>query len=64
MSNVKYSQEQLQAINTRDINLLVSASAGSGKTTVLIERIIRKLRRKINIDELLVVTFTEAAAMS
>lgn len=63
MSSVKYSKEQLQAINTKGTNLLVSASAGSGKTTVLIERIIRKIKEeKVNIDELLVVTFTEAAA--
>jgi len=63
MSKTKYSKEQLKAIKTKGTNLLVSASAGSGKTTVLIERIIHKIKTENwNIDELLVVTFTEAAA--
>lgn len=63
LSKVKYSREQLQAIETKDSNLLVSASAGSGKTTVLIERILHMIKtQNINIDELLVVTFTEQAA--
>lgn len=60
---MKWSKEQLKAIETQDKNLLVSASAGSGKTTVLIERIIRKLLSgAVSLDELLVVTFTEASA--
>ncbi len=57
------TEEQLLAINKKYGNILVSASAGSGKTTVLIERIISKcINEKIDIDRLLVVTFTNAAA--
>lgn len=63
MSNVKWTNEQLQAILEKDSNILVAAAAGSGKTAVLVERIIHKiLEEDINIDELLVVTFTNAAA--
>ncbi|HEY8365415.1 MAG TPA: helicase-exonuclease AddAB subunit AddA [Haloplasmataceae bacterium] len=60
---MKFTKEQLQAINSKGKNLLVSASAGSGKTTVLIERIMEKMKKdQVNIDELLIVTFTEKAA--
>ena len=62
---VKYTKEQQQVIDLRDRNILVSAAAGSGKTAVLVERIITRLTKDaspINVDELLVVTFTEAAA--
>ena len=63
MSEVKWTNEQLQAILEKDSNILVAAAAGSGKTAVLVERIIHKiLEENINIDELLVVTFTNAAA--
>ncbi|WP_238906375.1 helicase-exonuclease AddAB subunit AddA [Clostridium sp. YIM B02506] len=61
----KWTEEQLQAINTRDCNLLVAAAAGSGKTAVLVERIIKIITDKenpVDIDKLLVVTFTSAAA--
>lgn len=59
----KFNKEQALAISTRQTNLLVSASAGSGKTTVLIERILQHiLSGYASIDRLLVVTFTEAAA--
>lgn len=61
-SNDRYTDEQWQAIHQSGSNLLVAASAGSGKTTVLVQRIIEKIRRNVNVDELLVVTFTEAAA--
>jgi ATP-dependent helicase/nuclease subunit A len=58
-----YTPEQMKAIQKSGSNILVSASAGSGKTTVLIERILNKLKNdKWNIDEMLIVTFTEAAA--
>ena len=58
-----FTNEQLEAINIRNTNTLVSAAAGSGKTTVLAERIISLIiNDKINIDELLVVTFTKDAA--
>lgn len=55
---------QQQAINTKG-NILVSAAAGSGKTAVLVERVIKKLCDRQNptrADELLIVTFTNAAA--
>ena len=61
----KWTDEQLAAIETTGNNLLVAAAAGSGKTTVLVERIIRKITNKevpCDIDSLLVVTFTNAAA--
>ena len=59
----KFTDEQLKAIKTIDKSVLVSAAAGSGKTSVLIERIIRIiLEGKANVDDLLVVTFTNAAA--
>lgn len=60
--NEKFTDVQWQAVYDSGNNLLVSASAGSGKTTVLVRRIIEKLKAGIPIDELLVVTFTEAAA--
>lgn len=61
--DAQYNDEQWQAIQQTGSNLLVAASAGSGKTTVLIERILTHIRKKFaQIDELLVVTFTEAAA--
>ncbi len=60
---MEFSDEQLGIINAPINNLLVSAAAGSGKTTVLVERIITKiLNGDFNIDELLVVTFTTEAA--
>ena len=62
---VKYTSEQQKVIDLRDRNILVSAAAGSGKTAVLVERIIARLTRDenpIDIDELLIVTYTEAAA--
>jgi ATP-dependent helicase/nuclease subunit A len=61
----KWTTEQEQAISLRNRNLLVSAAAGSGKTAVLVERIVRLLLDKenpVNVENLLVVTFTEAAA--
>lgn len=61
----KWTDEQLKVINTRNRNILVSAAAGSGKTAVLVERIIAMVTDKANpidVDKLLVVTFTNAAA--
>ena len=61
--STKWTSNQLQAINKKDKNILVAAAAGSGKTTVLVERIINKIiNEKIDIDKLLIVTFTNAAA--
>lgn len=63
MSKVKWTSEQQDAIYEKDSNILVAAAAGSGKTAVLVERIINKIiNEKIDIDKLLVVTFTNAAA--
>ena len=62
---VKWTDQQQQVIDLRDRNLLVSAAAGSGKTAVLVERIIKKVLdpvHPVDIDRLLVVTFTKAAA--
>ena len=60
---MKWTAEQEQAIYTKDCNLLVAAGAGSGKTAVLVERIINKIINDgVDIDRLLVVTFTNAAA--
>ncbi|NLC94452.1 MAG: UvrD-helicase domain-containing protein [Bacilli bacterium] len=60
---MKFTRAQQQAITTTGSNLLVAASAGSGKTTVLIERLVNRIKNDgYNIDEFLVVTFTEAAA--
>ncbi|MGG5459995.1 helicase-exonuclease AddAB subunit AddA [Clostridium sp. B9] len=61
----KWTKEQELAINTRKCNLLVAAAAGSGKTAVLVERIIKMItdgENPVDIDKLLVVTFTNAAA--
>ncbi len=58
-----WTPEQLSAIEARDCNLLVAAAAGSGKTAVLVERIIQlMIRDKADIDHMLIVTFTNAAA--
>ena len=60
---MNWTPEQSQAIYKKDSNILVAAAAGSGKTAVLVERIINKIiKEKIDIDRLLVVTFTNAAA--
>ncbi|MBR0427530.1 MAG: UvrD-helicase domain-containing protein [Clostridia bacterium] len=60
---MEWTHEQQQAIIKNKSNILVAAAAGSGKTAVLVERIINKiLNEKIDIDKLLVVTFTNAAA--
>ena len=61
--DVKWTDDQLQAIYEKGQNTLVAAAAGSGKTAVLVERIINKIiNENIDIDKLLVVTFTNAAA--
>ena len=61
----KWTEEQLAAIEARDKNVIVSAAAGSGKTAVLVERIIGIITDEslgADVDSLLVVTFTNAAA--
>ena len=60
---VKWTKEQKQAIEEKGENILVAAAAGSGKTAVLVERIIQKvIKEDVSIDKILVVTFTNAAA--
>jgi ATP-dependent helicase/nuclease subunit A len=58
----RWSLAQRAAIDMRGQNLLVSASAGSGKTAVLIERALALLREGVNLSEMLIVTYTKAAA--
>jgi ATP-dependent nuclease subunit A len=63
VAEVKWTNEQLQAIQEKNSNILVAAAAGSGKTAVLVERIIHKIiDEQMDIDKILVVTFTNAAA--
>ncbi|PKM42659.1 MAG: helicase-exonuclease AddAB subunit AddA [Firmicutes bacterium HGW-Firmicutes-8] len=65
MSNPNWTEEQLDAVTARNCSLLVAAAAGTGKTAVLVERIIRRItdsQDPVDIDKLLVVTFTKAAA--
>ena len=60
---MNWTEEQKQAIYENKSNILVSAAAGSGKTAVLVERIINKvINENIDIDKILIVTFTNAAA--
>ena len=62
---VSWTEDQRKVIELRNRNILVSAAAGSGKTAVLVERILSMVTDKehpIDIDSLLVVTFTRAAA--
>ncbi|WEV70178.1 helicase-exonuclease AddAB subunit AddA [Lactobacillus sp. ESL0785] len=58
----QFTAKQQQAIDDRDRDILVSASAGSGKTTVLVERVMQEILAGTGVDQLLVVTFTKAAA--
>ena len=58
----RWTLEQLDAITHDNENIIVSAGAGSGKTAVLTQRVIEKLKKGIHVDELLVLTFTKAAA--
>lgn len=58
----KWTIEQQKAIDEYGGNILVSAAAGSGKTAVLVERILKIIKEKFDVDKLLVVTFTKAAA--
>jgi len=63
MGEVKWTKEQALAISENGENILVAAAAGSGKTAVLVERIISKIiNDRLDIDRILVVTFTKAAA--
>ena len=60
---INFTEQQSEAIFTRDSNILVSAAAGSGKTMVLVERVVNLIiEERIDIDNFLIVTFTNAAA--
>ena len=59
----RWTDEQLLAINQEGSNIIVSAGAGSGKTAVLSERVLRKLKNGVSIDNLLILTFTKAASI-
>ncbi len=62
---IAFTEEQQKVIDTRGCNILVSAAAGSGKTAVLVERIVKMVsegEKPADIDRLLIVTFTKAAA--
>lgn len=58
----KWTKEQQEAIEIAGTNVIVSAGAGSGKTAVLTSRVLHKLKQGIHINELLILTFTRAAA--
>ena len=58
----RWTEEQQEAIDKEGCNIIVSAGAGSGKTAVLTQRVIRKLKSGVNVNEILVLTFTNAAA--
>lgn len=58
----KWTTEQQLAIDKDNTNIIVSAGAGSGKTAVLTSRVIRKLKQGVDINKLLILTFTNAAA--
>ena len=59
----KFTEEQQKAIDLEGSNLLISAGAGSGKTAVLTERVLRKIKEGTHINELLILTFTNKAAL-
>lgn len=60
---MKWTKEQSEAINTTGVNITVSASAGAGKTAVLVQRLMKRIiEDKISVDKIVALTFTEAAA--
>ena len=63
--SMTWTKDQQKVIDTRNTNLLVSAAAGSGKTAVLVERILSLItdaEHPVDVDRLLITTFTKAAA--
>jgi len=58
----KWTDEQKEAIYKEGTNIIVSAGAGSGKTAVLTERVLEKVKKGISVDNLLILTFTKMAA--
>ena len=61
---MQWTHDQQRAIDLRDTDILVTAAAGSGKTAVLVERILSLLKEGRDISRMLIVTFTRAAASS
>ena len=60
---MRFNEEQLEAINTIGTNILVSASAGAGKTSVLVQRLLKRcLEDKVSLNKIVALTFTDAAA--
>lgn len=57
-----WTNEQKRAIYTEGTNIIISAGAGSGKTAVLTERVLEKVKKGISVDNLLILTFTKMAA--
>lgn len=64
MTEIQFTPSQMRAIHEKNKTLIVSAGAGSGKTTVLTRRLLRLLTEGADINDFLVVTFTNAAASS
>ncbi len=63
MSDVKWTPDQKRAIDARGSSLLVSAAAGSGKTAVLVERLVSRIvKERLDITQFLIITYTKAAA--
>ena len=64
MTDIVYTKGQEEAIKTREKNIIVSAAAGSGKTRVLVDRVIDlMIKDQINIDQMIIVTFTNKASI-
>lgn len=61
--NSHWTDEQWRSIYLRDKNILISAGAGSGKTAVLTERVFQRIKEGVDVNQLLIVTFTKAAAL-
>ena len=59
---MKLTDRQKQAVESKSRGILVSASAGSGKTTAMVQRIIELIKNGANIGDMLIITFTKAAA--
>lgn len=63
MSNIEFLPEQKKILESKDKNVIVSASAGSGKTTVMIQKLINLIvENNVNVKNLLVLTYTRSAA--
>ena len=59
---MELTSQQKRAVDARGTNLMVSAAAGSGKTRVLVERVLGLLKEGVEIENILIVTFTRAAS--